>query len=149
MTVRTFIDTNILVYCRDASEPRKQVQAMTWMSHLWDTRIGRLSFQVLQEFYSTVTNKLTPGLDRQIARNDVRSLLSWNPIHIDERIVENAWFIQDRFQFSWWDALIVSAAQVGDCQYILTEDLQEEQVLGNVKVINPFQTSPDSLIPSP
>jgi len=145
MTVRIFVDTNVLVYNRDASEPRKQKQAMAWMVHLWNTRTGRLSFQVLQEFYITVTEKLQPGLDKQSARNDVRSLLAWHPIQIEACVLEGAWLIQDSYKLSWWDALIVSTAQVGDCRYLLTEDLQENQKLGNVKVINPFHSSPESL----
>jgi predicted nucleic acid-binding protein len=61
MSAKVFVDTNILVYCRDASEPQKQAQTAAWMAALWKQRTGRLSFQVLQEFYVTVTAKLTPG----------------------------------------------------------------------------------------
>ena len=145
MTDRVFVDTNVLVYSRDASEPPKQKQAMAWMAHLWSEQAGRLSFQVLNEFYIAVTNKLQPGMDPQSAREDVRFLLAWRPIPIDARVVEGAWLIQDRYKLSWWDALIVSAAQVGDCRYLLTEDLQENQNLGNVKVINPFHSPPESI----
>jgi predicted nucleic acid-binding protein len=145
MTDRVFVDTNVLVYSRDASEPPKQKQAMAWMARLWSEQTGRLSFQVLNEFYVTVTNKLQPGMDRQSAREDVRSLLAWRPIPLDIRVVEGAWRIQDRYKFSWWDALIVSAAQVSDCRYLLTEDLQETLNMGNVEVINPFRTPPESI----
>ena len=65
MSAKVFVDTNILVYCRDASEPEKQEQALAWMAGLWQTGRGRLSFQVLQEFYVTVTQKLKPGLDQR------------------------------------------------------------------------------------
>jgi predicted nucleic acid-binding protein len=58
----------------------------------------------------------------------------------DARVVEGAWRIQDRYKLSWWDALIVSAAQVSDCRYLLTEDLQESLSMGNIEVINPFRT---------
>lgn len=145
MTDKVFVDTNVLVYSRDASEPRKQKKAMAWMAKLWEGQTGRLSFQVLQEFYATVTEKLQPGLEPQSARDDVRSLFSWRPIPVDARVVKGAWLIQDRYKFSWWDALIVSTAQVGHCRYLLTEDLQENQKLGEVKVINPFHYSPESL----
>jgi predicted nucleic acid-binding protein len=145
MTVRVFVDTNVLVYSRDASEPEKQKQAMSWVAHLWSLQTGRLSFQVLQEFYATVTQKLQPGMDPQSARDDIRALFSWRPIPIDARIMEGAWPIQDRYKLSCWDALIVSAAQIADCRYLLTEDLQENQNFGNVQVINPFHHTPDSL----
>ena len=145
MNGRVFVDTNVLVYSRDASEPPKQKQAMAWMARLWSEQTGRLSFQVLNEFYVTVTLKLQPGMDPQSAREDVRSLLAWRPIAIDTRVVEGGWRIQDRYDLSWWDALIVSAAQVTDCRYLLTEDLQEHRNMGNVEVINPFRTAPDSI----
>jgi predicted nucleic acid-binding protein len=145
MNAKVFVDTNILVYSRDASDPQKQAQAMAWLAHLWRTKTGNLSYQVLQEFYITVTTKLQPGLDPENARKDVRSLLVWNPIVVNERVLENAWHIQDRFQISLWDALVVSAAQLSDCRYLLTEDLQENQKFGSLRVANPFYVEPTSL----
>ena len=68
MSDNIFVDTNVLVYSRDASEPEKQPLAMAWMKHLWENRTGRLSFQVLQEFYVTVVFKLDPGLEPENAR---------------------------------------------------------------------------------
>jgi predicted nucleic acid-binding protein len=140
-----FVDTNVLVYSRDATEPRKQRQASGWLSHLWEARRGRLSFQVLQEFYVTVTEKLDPGMDIAAARADLRSLLAWNPIPVDARVIDGAWSLQDRHPLSWWDALIVSAAQAAECRYLLSEDLQENHEFGALRVINPFRVSPASL----
>jgi predicted nucleic acid-binding protein len=145
MADKVFVDTNVLVYSRDASEPTKQAQAMAWMTHLWETQTGRLSFQVLQEFYVTVTEKLKPGLNSEEARRDVRSLLAWQPVAMEARVLEGAWLIQDQHKVSWWDALILSAARVAECRYLLSEDLQEDQELGTLKIINPFRTDPASL----
>jgi len=75
----------------------------------------------------------------------VRSLLAWGPLPVDARTVETAWAIQDRYSLSWWDALIVSAAQVADCRLLLSEDLQDGQEFGGLRVVNPFRTSPSSL----
>jgi len=145
MSAKVFVDTNVLVYSRDASEPQKQKQAMAWMAHLWNTKTGNLSYQVLQEFYVTVTAKLQPGLDPDNARKDVRTLLAWQPIVVNERVLENAWHVQDSHQIPWWDALVVSAAQLADCRYLLTEDLQENQEFGSLRVTNPFHVEPTSL----
>ncbi len=145
MSATIFVDTNVLVYRRDANQGEKQARARAWMERLWARRIGRLSFQVLQEYYVTVTAKLSPGLDSESARSDVRSLLSWHPITIDRRVMEGAWVIQDHYRLSWWDALIVAAAQVADCRFLLTEDLQDGQELGEVRVVSPFKNSPESL----
>jgi len=145
MSENIFVDTNVLVYSRDLSEPEKQPQALAWMNHLWTTRTGCTSFQVLQEFYVTVTRKLVPGLDQETAREDVRSLLTWGPTTVDRRVIEDAWTIQDAYTLSWWDALIVSTALVAGCGYLLTEDLQEGQNLETMVVLNPFRTSPSDL----
>jgi len=147
MHVNCFVDTNLLVYARDSSEPLKQQQALKWMSHLWSSRTGRLSFQVLQEFYITVTEKLRPGMDIKAARQDMRTFMVWKPLPVDIDVVERAWTIQDRYQISWWDALIVSAAQLADCQFLLTEDLQNGQKFRNLQTVNPFLIPPDSLSP--
>jgi predicted nucleic acid-binding protein len=144
MPDRVFVDTNVLVYSRDSSEGQKQKQALAWMEHLWRMAAGCLSYQVLQEFYVTVTEKLDPGLDANTARGDVRSLLAWHPLPVEHRVIEGAWAIQDRYRLSWWDSLIISAAQVADCRFLLTEDLQSSQKFGSVQVINPFLQSPKS-----
>ncbi len=126
MSAKVFVDTNVLVYCRDASETVKQPQAMAWMTWLWETGRGRVSFQVLQEFFVTVTHKLTPGLTRARSQTDVRALLAWRPLAVDGRAMTSAWVMQERSGLGWWDALIVAAAQVSGCRYLLTADLQAE-----------------------
>ena len=146
MSATIFVDTNVLVYRRDSAQGEKQAQAEAWMERLWAARSGRLSYQVLQEYYVTVTSKLKPGLDGVSARNDVRSLLAWHPVTIDAGVVEAAWVIQDRYQLSWWDALIVGAAQVANCRLLLTEDRQDGQELGEVRVVSPFNNSPESVL---
>lgn len=138
MSAKAFIDTNILVYSRDKSEADKQAVALQWLTVLWQQRSGRLSFQTLNEFYVTVTQRLKPGLSRADAQADIRSLLLWNPVAVDATVMENAWLIQERYGFSWWDSLILSAAQIQDCTYVLSEDMQHGQQVGNLTIINPF-----------
>jgi len=140
-----FVDTNLLVYSRDSSEAIKQKAAAAWMSYLWDSRLGRLSFQVLHEYYITVTRKLTPGLSREQARSDVRDLLAWNPVQNSPAILDIAWAIEDRYRLSWWDALIAGSALVSGCRILLTEDLQHEMFIENLRLLNPFRVSPESL----
>jgi len=145
MTARVFVDSNVLVYSLDTAEAEKQAQAARWMAHLWSSRRGRLSFQVLQEFYVNVTRKLRSPVEDDDARQVVRSLLAWQPLGIGAGEIEAAWAIQDRNAISWWDALIVAAAVSTDCRYLLTEDLQHDQVLAGVRVVNPFLAAPDEL----
>ncbi len=145
MSATVFVDTNVLVYFRDNSETEKQHKAAAWLSYLWQERLGRLSTQVLNEYYVTVTQKLSPGLSREEARADIRNLMVWEPVPIDEKIIENAWFLQDRFRFSWWDSLIVAAARRADCEYLLSEDLQHGQKLDGLKIIDPFAVRPEEI----
>ena len=138
MTAPVFVDTNVLVYRHDASNPAKQVRADDWLRVLVHERSGRLSFQVLQELYATLTRKLRPGIDAREAQEIVRDLTAWQPLAIDLAIIERAWRLQESYLLSWWDALIVAAAQSGDCRVLLTEDLQHGQVFGPVRVVDPF-----------
>lgn len=68
-----FVDTSILVYARDTTELEKHERAHQWLEHLWRQGTGRLSYQVLQEYYVTVTHKLSPGLPAADTRDDVRA----------------------------------------------------------------------------
>jgi predicted nucleic acid-binding protein len=143
--VPVFVDTNVLVYARDASEPEKQPQAAAWIEHLWRTRTARLSFQVLQEYYATTTRKLKPGLPTEQARADVRDLLAWRPVSVGPELLQAGWSVEDRFGLSCWDALIVAAARIAGCGYLLTEDLQHGAELEGLRVVSPFRAAVGSL----
>lgn len=142
MSAPIFVDTNILVYALDAGAGEKQRQAAAWTESVWRSGRGRVSTQVLHEFYVTVTQKLRPGLDRSAARVEVRGLMSWRPVQLDEVMLESAWDVQDRFQLSFRDALIVAAARAAGCGYLLTEDLQDGQMLDDLRIVNPFLHQP-------
>jgi len=77
MTAPVFVDTNVLVYSRDARDVAKHQRAREWVEFLWDTNRGRVSRQVLHEYYVTVTRKLRPGLLTEEARSGVRTLFNW------------------------------------------------------------------------
>jgi len=138
MTALVFVDTNVLVYARDAREPVKQPLAANWIARLWQEQSGRTSMQVLSEYYVTVTRKLNPGLKPAVAWNDVQSLLSWQPQAIDAALIRRAREIEQQHRLSWWDSLIVAAAQWQNCPVLLSEDLQDRGVYGGVTVRSPF-----------
>ena len=141
---RFFVDTNLFVYFRDSTEAKKQGLAADWLRYFAENRNGRTSAQVLNEFYVTVTQKLKPGLTREEAWDDVTALMVWNPIPIGMEILYRAKEVQTRYQFSWWDSLVVASAIHTQCDFLLTEDLSEGQNLDGVKVINPFSTTPQA-----
>ncbi len=143
MTAPVFVDTNVFLYALDQADLKKHHAARQWREELWRNGLGRISFQVLQEFYVKATQKW-PQI-RDAARAEVKDLLAWQPITIDAAILERGWKLQDRYQLSFWDALIVAAAKSSGCGYLLTEDLQTNQNLDGILVISPFLTSPSSL----
>jgi predicted nucleic acid-binding protein len=146
MTAPIFVDTNVLIYALDEADMAKQQAARVWRAELWKSGRGRISYQVLQEFYAKVTHKWPSA--RAQARAEVRDLLAWRPVAVDAALLEQGWRIQDRYQLSFWDALIVAAAKAASCRYLLTEDLQADQDLDGVVVVNPFLLDPAKLPPS-
>ena len=138
MTGPVFVDTNVFVYLHDDSEPEKKQRADDWIALLVNRRAGRLSFQVLQELYAVLTRTVKETLPPATAQAIVRDLVAWRPTPIDLSILERAWALGQRHALSWWDALIVAAAQRSGCKVVLTGDLQDGQVFGAVRVIDPF-----------
>jgi predicted nucleic acid-binding protein len=143
MTDPVFVDSNVLLYAMDQTDLAKQEAAQTWRRTLWMNGMGRLSFQVLGEFYVNAI-RIQPSAHAEV-RAEIRDLLAWKPVVTDAEILELGWKIQDRYRVSYWDALIVAAARVAGCRYLLTEDLQAGQKLDGIEIVNPFLRSPDSL----
>jgi predicted nucleic acid-binding protein len=143
MSDKVFVDTNVIVYSRDATEPVKQKQADNWLQHLWSNQSGRISFQVLNEYYVTVTKKLKPGLSRSEARDDIRNLMVWKPAVIEQIVTQSAWSIQDHYGYSWWDCLILATALKQDCRYVLSEDMQHGQQIKGLEIVSPFKKAPE------
>jgi predicted nucleic acid-binding protein len=144
MTAPVFVDSNVFLYALDEADKSKQQAARNWRSRLWASRSGRVSFQVLSEFYVNAL-RLRPSA-RDQARAEVRDLLAWNPVVGDAALLERAWKLQDRYGLSYWDALIVAAAKVASCGYLLTEDLQAGQKLDGIEVVSPFLRDPESVV---
>lgn len=133
-----FVDTNILVYAHDATASEKHLQAKALIQNLWNSGNGCVSVQVLQEFYVTVTQKVRQPLKSEIAAQIVEALSFWRVYTPDARDVLGAIELQQRYQLSFWDAMIVySAAQLG-CPTLWSEDLNLGQIYAGVRVLNPF-----------
>ena len=138
MTATIFVDTNVLVYARDTRDQTKQAIATQWLRELWTEQRGRTSMQVLAEYYTTVTRKLRPGLPIDAAWEDVVALFAWQPQVIDRALLVRAREVERLHSISWWDSMIVAAAQIQDCAVLLSEDLQHGWTCGTVTVRNPF-----------
>jgi predicted nucleic acid-binding protein len=143
MTAPVFVDSNVFLYALDKANLKKQQAARNWRAELWKSRRGRLSFQVLGEFYVNALRLLPKARDE--VRAEVRDLLTWRPVVTDAALLERGWRIQDRYQLSYWDALIVAAAKTSSCAYLLTEDLQAGQKLDGIEFVNPFLCEPEAI----
>ncbi|MGH8242865.1 MAG: PIN domain-containing protein [Steroidobacteraceae bacterium] len=146
MSALVFVDTNVLVYARQARETQKQPIAAQWIDRLWREQIGRTSIQVLNECYAALTRAARQPPSPAIVGDYVRSLLVWNPQPVDADVFVRAFEIEQRHRLNWWDCLVVAAAQLQGCGVLLTEDLQDRAVYGGVTVRNPFaMTASDDL----
>ena len=141
MTARLFVDTNVLLYARDESEPAKRPRAQAWLDHLWHERLGRTSMQVLSECYVNLKRLAGAQLTTQEAWERATSCFAWKPLQSDEALLRRAREIEERYRINWSDSMVVGAAQMQDCDLLLTEDLQDRAVFGNLTVRSPFTLS--------
>lgn len=138
MTALRFVDTNVLIYAHDAQAGARHDQAARLMADLWQTRQGILSTQVLQEFYVNVTRKIARPIERSAARMLLDLYATWPVVAAGPPEIKVASELEERYQLSFWDALIIAAARKGGAAILLTEDLTHGQEIAGVKVVNPF-----------
>ena len=138
MTVPVFVDTNVLIYALDARDAVKQSAAQAWLTRCWQEHSGRVSAQVLNEFYVNLI-RVKGNEFKTRARAEVRHLMAWHPCAIDGPMLETAWGIADEAGVSHWDALIIAAAIHQNCDILLSEDLQHGQIIEGVRIVNPFR----------
>jgi len=110
----------------------------TILTKLWREESGRISTQVLNEYFVTVTCKLRHKLPPEEAWEDVEDFESWKPVPVDIKCLKVARHVQLRYKISWWDALIVAAASIAGCDTLLSEDLNSGQQYLGISVRNPF-----------
>jgi predicted nucleic acid-binding protein len=138
MSVPTFLDTNILLYADDRADPQKQERAKDVIRKVMRDRSGRISLQVLQEYFSAATRKL--GIDAAIARRKVELYSRLDVVRLQPSDLLAAIDLHRLHQFSIWDALILRAALISGCRMLYTEDLQPGFRLDRLTVVNPLLT---------
>ena len=133
------VDTNVLVYGYDPRDPVKQQLTIELTQELVSARRGWVSTQVLGEFFNTLTRKLPVPLTPAAAEREVRRIISaWNVVDLTAAIVLDAVTGVQRYQLSYWDALIWAAARSQHIRYVLSEDFNDGADLGGVRFLNPF-----------
>jgi len=139
MIANTFLDTNILVYAYDEHEPEKQIRAQTLLRKAIQEESAVLSVQVLGEFFVVVTRRIKEPLSASDAEKIIDTLSILLVAEIDLTLVKRAIATQTRYRISYWDSLIVAAAERAGCSTILSEDLNHGQKYNGVLVENPFE----------
>jgi predicted nucleic acid-binding protein len=135
----TFVDTNVLLYAYDTSDPIRQSRAAEVLVDLWRTRTGIVSTQVLTEFYAVATRKLAPPVSRKDARAVVDRYAAWPVVQVTAGLIVAASELEERHTLSFWDAMIVEAARRGGASVLYSEDLQDGRRIGGVQIVNPFR----------
>ena len=139
MSARYFVDTNILMYAHDTSAGDKHARAKALVEDLWQNRSGVVSTQVLQELAVNLRRKAKKPLDAKATRDIVSDYLAWQVVVNGGDSILEALDLEVRYQVSFWDALVVQAAQVSGAEILYSEDLSDGQTYGTVRVINPLR----------
>jgi predicted nucleic acid-binding protein len=138
MSAKTFVDTNILVYAHDLDVGKKHEIAKSYVTELWESKFGVISTQVLQEFCVTLTRKIPSPLQKAQVRRILNNYLTWDVAVNDGATILQATEIEEAYNISFWDAMIVSAAYMKNAEFLLTEDLNKGQQVEGVTIVNPF-----------
>lgn len=140
MTALRFVDTNILLYAYDRDAGGKHERARQILIDLWQADEGCLSTQVLQEFFVNVTKKIPQPISTAMAREIMRTYLPWVRVATDGEMAIRAAEIADTWQTSFWDGMIIAAAERTGATELLSEDLQSGQRIAGLLVTNPLIT---------
>jgi len=141
MTGKYLVDTNILVYAYDRSEPDKQAKALELVDTLARDNSGYLSPQILAEFFTVVTRKIAAPLSMEQGYASLSNYIqSWDIVDLTSAIVlEGARGVIDH-RLSFWDSLIWATARMNQIPAILSEDFSHNSVIEGVRFINPFES---------
>lgn len=138
MSAKILLDSNILVYAYDRSEPEKQTKAIQLLDQIFATGKGILSAQVLAEFFVVSTRKLSAPLSIDQALDSLENLAaSWNVLEVNSLIVLEAARGVREHQFHYYDAQIWAVARLNQVPFVFSEDFNPSRIEG-VEFINPF-----------
>ncbi|MFH1983553.1 MAG: PIN domain-containing protein [Pseudomonadota bacterium] len=141
MTDRIFLDTNVLVYTYDTHNGAKQRVAENILRMSIENENAVISVQVLGEFFNVITRKISSPMAPVEALEIIRTLEILPVQEIDRAMVTRAIDTYQRYSISYWDSLIVAAAERSQCARILSEDLNDGQQYYGITVQNPFKIS--------
>jgi predicted nucleic acid-binding protein len=146
MTTAVFVDSTTLLYAQDRRDPGKMARSAAWLTILLDTGRLALSLQVLNETYSVVKRKPEFAHWRPGVKPFLQDLFFWvtDPPTTDR--LKDAWRLEERYQLSFWDSLLLASANQAGCGFFLSEDLNDGQSYGSVVAIDPFRHTPEDVL---
>ena len=133
----TFLDTNVVVYASDPSDSRKNELAVEILADAFDNDQYVISSQVLNEFVNTALNKLKKS-DEEVVGH-LRQLKTMRVVPVSAEWLERAVVMRSRYDLQFYDSLLLATAEALGCDEILTEDLNDGQMYGSVRAVNPFK----------
>jgi len=133
---KIFIDTNILVYTLDQKNIEKRDMARKIVKKVVESHQPVISTQVIKEFYVVASNKLKA--DPIIVKNIIHNFHNMEIVNNDLDLIEQAIDISILSTLSFWDSLVIAAAEKANCEYVLSEDLNSGQNYRGIKILNPF-----------
>src|SRR5271168_404954 len=124
-----FVDTNILIYAHDRDAGVRWQRASQALEQLWEARTGRMSVQVLQEFFAVATGKLKAAVGVAAAREVIRTYSPWVTVPTGVDTVLRASEIAEVAKISFWNGMIIAAAERSGAATLYTEELNDGQVI--------------------
>ncbi len=138
---KVFVDTNIVVYAYDVDSGEKHKISSNILKELWQSGLGMLSTQVLQEFFTVATKKIARPLDMELIKEIIGDLSKWDVVVNNVEVILDAIDIYQEHKYSFWDSMIIGAAIKGGATALLSEDLSNGQTISGVTIRNPFAHS--------
>ena len=142
MKDKYFLDTNLFVYSFDSSAPKKRKIAHNYIKLALKEQAGCISSQVIQEFLNVSSKKFDPPLSHQDSLKYLNTVLAplceiYTSVDLYRKTIE----ISERWKYSFYDSMIITAAVQTNCSILYSEDLQHGQVIQELTIINPFKKS--------
>jgi predicted nucleic acid-binding protein len=146
MTTAVFVDSTTLLYPLDTRSPPKKARCAAWLKILRERDLLILSPQVLNETYWVVLRKPDFAAARPIIRDYVRSYARWANAPLTADTLIAAFGIEDSYRLRFWDSLLVASANAAGCSFFLSEDMNDAQTYGSVRMVDPFRHTPEDVL---
>jgi predicted nucleic acid-binding protein len=146
MTDLLFVDTNVLIYSLDPSDPEKRNKAIAFLAAGTQRRALVTSIQTLNECYRVLIER-RHLLPVQTSRGFVSALAPTCTAPLDQRTTALAWQIEDQTNYSWWDCVMLASAVQANCRAFVTEDLDDGRTIEGMLIMDPFRNDIGAILP--